>query len=92
MTVSTAYKLKESGNESFRNGDFEVAATKYRYSLQLFQYAVQVYPYVSSEMVLLNSNLSAAHAKQQQYGKALEYARACVELDSHFIKVCFQVV
>ena len=79
--------MKETGHQAFKEGDYKLAATKYNYSVQLFQFVLKIFPYVAHEVLLLHNSLSACYYKMKDYEKALASANTCIELDNKEIKV-----
>ncbi|XP_019859701.1 PREDICTED: uncharacterized protein LOC100635005, partial [Amphimedon queenslandica] len=86
LAVSTGYRMKETGHQAFKEGDYKLAATKYNYSVQLFQFVLKIFPYVAHEVLLLHNSLSACYYKMKDYEKALASANTCIELDNKEIK------
>ena len=60
----------------------------YRFSYSLFSKAAVKHPELSSEAVLVCSNLSVALCRTKDFGEAIDAANTCLDIDINFAKVC----
>lgn len=81
---SVSSKLKDEGNEAFKNGDFEK-------SIKIYTEALRICPLLySQQRAILYCNRSASRLKLEQYKKAIADSTKAIELDDKYVKAYYR--
>lgn len=80
MVNAQAEKLKNSGNEFFKNGKYADAVTKYKEACA-----------IDASVPAYWSNLAACYEKLKDYENMAEASRSCVKADRSFVKGYFRL-
>lgn len=81
---SVASKLKDEGNEAFKNSDFEK-------SIKIYTEALRICPLLySQQRAILYCNRSASRLKLEQYKKAIADSTKAIELDDKYVKAYYR--
>ncbi|CAH2101405.1 unnamed protein product [Euphydryas editha] len=81
---SIAAKMKDEGNEAFKNGDYDK-------SIKIYTEALRICPLVySQQRAILYCNRSATRLKLEQYKKAIADSSKAIELDDKYVKAYYR--
>ncbi|KAI8609533.1 hypothetical protein BC830DRAFT_1166456 [Chytriomyces sp. MP71] len=95
VKLEDAVTAKTTGNSHFATGDFNAAATSYRFGVSRLEYTWGASPTELQEInalkVSLNTNLAACCLKTKDMNEAIQACNRALEVDSGNIKALFRM-